>query len=214
MYSKHGVKVEEMNSKQEDVLTVEAFLDRSSFHQYWSDFFHLLFCRLSTTSINIFTRDFSERHVCTLEDIQYTSHVATRQLDERFSTILTSFHTFFLDDKVESRKYQFWSQWSKTEPCASRLYGRNYLGQVVTNDTESGLSSVLFDNWKTESVNRSQGMESNSLRRRAFWASLVIASASSRMINLNVLLNTGRASAKFWISLRTIPIPRSSDAFN
>lgn len=51
--------------------------------------------------------------------------------------------------------------------------------------------------------------------RRAFCASLVIASASSNMINLNELLaNMVRVDANVRICSRTILIPRSSDAFN
>lgn len=52
------------------------------------------------------------------------------------------------------------------------------------------------------------------IRLRAFCASLVIASASSSIINLKVPLNMVRVEAKFNICPLTIPIPRSSEAFN
>lgn len=52
------------------------------------------------------------------------------------------------------------------------------------------------------------------LRRSAFCASFVIASASSKIINLKPPLNIVLVDAKFNICPRTIPIPRSSDAFS
>ncbi len=59
-----------------------------------------------------------------------------------------------------------------------------------------------------------QQYEIDKLRRKAFCASLVIESASSRIINLNPPLNIVRVDAKLRIWPRTIPIPRSSDAFS
>lgn len=50
--------------------------------------------------------------------------------------------------------------------------------------------------------------------RRAICASLVIASHSSRIMSLNLLLKMVRVEAKSWISLRTMLIPRSSEAFS
>ena len=49
---------------------------------------------------------------------------------------------------------------------------------------------------------------------RAFWASLVIASASSRMISLKPDLKMVRVLAKLRIAPLTIPIPLSSDALS
>lgn len=51
-------------------------------------------------------------------------------------------------------------------------------------------------------------------RRNAFCASFVIASASSRIINLNPLEKIVLVDAKSRICPRTIPMPRSSDAFS
>ena len=58
------------------------------------------------------------------------------------------------------------------------------------------------------------------VRRRAFWASVVMESASSRMMTLNggegnpsAGLPTATA-AKFLILWRTTPMPRSSEAFS
>lgn len=54
----------------------------------------------------------------------------------------------------------------------------------------------------------------NSLLRKAFCASLVIASASSRIISLKPDLKIVRVLAKFKICPRTIPIPLSSEALS
>lgn len=48
----------------------------------------------------------------------------------------------------------------------------------------------------------------------AFWASLVIASASSKIINLKPDLKIVLVDAKFIICPLTTPIPLSSEAFN
>ena len=50
--------------------------------------------------------------------------------------------------------------------------------------------------------------------RRAFCASLVIASASSKMTNLNPERKMVRVLAKLRICPRTIPMPLSSDALS
>lgn len=50
--------------------------------------------------------------------------------------------------------------------------------------------------------------------RKAFWASFVIASASSSMTSLKPLLKMVRVLAKLNTAPRTTSMPRSSDAFN
>lgn len=52
------------------------------------------------------------------------------------------------------------------------------------------------------------------LRLSAFWASCVIASASSKITNLNPDLKIVRVEAKFSIGPRTVLIPRSSEALS
>jgi len=54
----------------------------------------------------------------------------------------------------------------------------------------------------------------NILLLRAFWASLVIASASSKIINLKPDLKIVLVDAKFITCPRTTLIPLSSEAFN
>lgn len=68
-----------------------------------------------------------------------------------------------------------------------------------------GVSQLFYLNCKKKE---------NLLRRKAFCASIVIASASSRIINLNPDLKIVLVLANVKTCPRTMPIPLSSDAFS
>ena len=59
---------------------------------------------------------------------------------------------FLLDDVLQANKHFVFSQRSESEARASRLDGRDDLGQVVADDAEARVFGELFENFadKTE----------------------------------------------------------------
>ena len=53
--------------------------------------------------------------------------------------------TFFLDDVLQSRQHLLLGEGSESESGASRLQGRNDLGQIVANQTEASVFGVFLD---------------------------------------------------------------------
>lgn len=108
----------------------------------------------------------------------------------------------FLDDIFETRGHLFGTQGSKSKPCTSGLDCWNYLRQVVADDAETCVLRKFFNDYNETqrqfSFNDQRSTTNPTMSRRsieiclqgsplrnAFCASCVIASASSKMTNLN-----------------------------
>ena len=110
---------------------------------------------------------------------------------------------------------------TKAKSGAARLEGRDDVGQVVADQTEPHVVRELLNHYE-EKVSNGGCIHSRAISNphdntpllRAFWASRVIASASSKMTNLKPERKMVLVLAKLSMGPLTTPIPLSSDALS
>lgn len=134
----------------------------------------------------------------------------------------------FFNNMHQPRKDLIGIQWTKAESSTPWLKGWYDFAKVIANYAKANIVGEFLNNWKgggkkihtdkdivlALSISVKTSQPEYILLLKAFWASFVMASASSRIISLNPLLKIVRVLAKLKICPLTIPMPLSSDAFN
>ena len=123
-----------------------------------------------------------EGHRAGLQDVQDSPHVSLTQGHQRLLPVLRDVDRLLLTDVLQPGQDLLLLEGTEPEPGAPTLQGGDDLAEVVTDQTEPGNNSNKMAS--QSNTNRTLSENFSMIRLRAFWASLVIASASSRMISL------------------------------
>ena len=138
--------------------------------------------RLAGAGVDVVLRHVPEGHVTRLQDIDHSPHVSLAQGHQRLLPVLRDVDGLLLTDVLQPGQDLLLLEGTEPEPGAPALEGGDDLAEVVTDQTEPGNNSNKMAS--QSNTNRTLSENFSMILLRAFWASLVIASASSRMISL------------------------------